>query len=200
MQPVCEFTAPDTRNNLQAAIFHDSNPCKADIEDAPHRWCVLLHLKLRDQSKVAIVKNLNTRHHRMKPDLLQKEYRAQQYLPAPEEEAGRAKTLDNHVAQVDFTLVKSILLMVNQARNKLDKIKFRDENEKYLASLTLKKPIVWEVSKENPMVLDHYLRIGLFTGGLDFLAKFFGHQGVSAKWLCLWCLANQDFLGETVRR
>ena len=26
VQPVCEFTAPDTRNNLQAAIFHDGNP------------------------------------------------------------------------------------------------------------------------------------------------------------------------------
>ena len=68
-----------------------------------------------------------------------------------------------------------------------------------MAALTLKKPIVWEVSEENPMVLDHYLVAGLFTGDLDFLAKFFGHQGASAKWLCLWCLANQDSLEETFK-
>ena len=61
----------------------------------------------------------------------------QRYLPALEEEAGRAKTLDDRVAQVDFTLVQYILLMVNQIQNKLDKIEFRDENEKCLASLTL---------------------------------------------------------------
>ena len=64
------------------------------------------------------------------------------YLPAPEEEAGRAKTLDDRVAQkVDFTLVKYIMLMVNQVQNKLDKTEFRDENDKSLASLTLKKLI-----------------------------------------------------------
>ena len=65
----------------------------------------------------------------------------QRYVPAPEEEAGQAKTLDDRVAQVVFTLVKSFLLMVNQVQNKLDKTEFRDENDKSLASLTLKKLI-----------------------------------------------------------
>ena len=74
----------------------------------------------------------------MKPHPLPKKYRVQRYVPAPAEEAGRAKTLDDRVAQVDFTLVKSILLMVNQVQNKLDKIKFRDENDTCLAALTLK--------------------------------------------------------------
>ena len=83
-------------------------------------------------------KNLNPRHHRTKPDPLPKEYWVQRYVPAPEEEAGRAKTLDDRVAQVNFTLVKSILLMVNQVQNKLDKIEFRGENDKCLVSLTLK--------------------------------------------------------------
>ena len=83
-----------------------------------------------DQSEVALARNVNPRHHRMKPDPLPKEYRVQRYVPAPAEEAGRAKTLDNRVAQVDFTLVKSILLMVNQVQNKLDKIEFRAENDK----------------------------------------------------------------------
>ena len=138
VQPVCEFTAPDTRNKLHAAIFHDGNPCKADIEDILHRRCVLLHLKLGDQSEVAMVKNLNPRHHRMKPDPLPKEYRVQLYVPSPEEEAGRANTLNDCVTQVDFTLVKSILLMVDQVQNKLDKIEFRDENDTCLASLTSK--------------------------------------------------------------
>ena len=58
---------------------------------------------------------------------------------------------------------------------------------------------MWEVSEENPLVLDHYLLAGLFTGDLDILAHFFEHQGASAKWLCLWFLANQDFLEETFK-
>ena len=60
VQPVCEFTAPDTRNNLQAAIFHDGNPCKVEVEGVLHRRCVLLHLKFGEQSEVAIVKNSNS--------------------------------------------------------------------------------------------------------------------------------------------
>ena len=40
VQPVCEFKAPDTRNNLQAAIFHDGNPCKLDFVDILHCRCV----------------------------------------------------------------------------------------------------------------------------------------------------------------
>ena len=135
----------------------------------------------------------------MKPDPLPKEYRVERYLPAPEEEVGQATKLDDRVAHVDFKLVKSILLMVNTVQNKLDKIEFRDENGKCLASLTLKRPIVWEVSEEDQLVLEHYLVAGIFTGDLDFLAHFFGHQGASAKWPCLWCLANQDLLEETFK-
>ena len=80
---------------------------------------------------------------------------------------------------------------------KLDKIEFRDEANKCVASLTLNEPILWDVSNDNEMVLDHYLLAGLFTGYLDFLCNLVGHQGASAKWLYLWCLANQDRLDET---
>ena len=85
--------------------------------------------------------------------------------------------MDDRVAEVDFKLVKSIVLMVNTGRNMLDKIEFRDGSDKRLASLTLKKPIVWKDTEEEQLVLDHYLLAGLFTGDLDFLAHFFGHQG-----------------------
>lgn len=85
---------------------------------------------------MAIAKNINPRHHRMKPNPLPKKYRAQRYLLAPKEEAGRATKLDGRVAHIDFKLVKSILLMVNAVQNKLDKLGFRDENNTCLASLT----------------------------------------------------------------
>ena len=113
VQPVCEFTAPDTRSNLRAAFFHDGNRCKEDMEDILHRRCVLLHLKLGGQSEVAIVKNINPRHHRMKPDSLPKEYRVRRYLPIPEAGPPRITKFADRVTEVEFKLVKSILLMVN---------------------------------------------------------------------------------------
>jgi len=198
VQPVCEFTAPDTRSNLRAAFFHDVNPCKEDMEDVLHRRCVLLHIKFGGQSEVAIVKNSDPRHHRYKPDPLPKEYLVEWYLPTLGG-ARLATKLDDRVAEVDFKAVKSNVLMVNRVRNKLDKMEFRDETNKCLASLTFKKPIAWKVSEKNQMVLDQYLLAGLFTGDLDFLSNIFGHQGASAKWLCLWCLANQDLLEETFK-
>ena len=154
VQPVCEFTAPDTRSNLRAAFFHDGNRCKEDMEDILHRRCVLLHLKLGGQSEVAIVKNINPRHHRMKPDSLPKEYRVRQYLPIPEAGPPRITKFADRVTEVEFKLVKSILLMVNRVQNKLDKIEFRDEANKCIASLTLNEPIPWDASNDNQTVLD----------------------------------------------
>ena len=180
VQPVCEFTAPDTRNNMSAAMFHDGNLCKEDMEDVLHRRSVLLHLTLGEHSEVAIVKNINSRHHRTRPDPLPEEYRVHPYEPNPQEEERQATKLDDRIALVDFKLVQTILLMLNTKRNELDKIEFRDQNDKCLASLTLKKPIPSESPPTNQPRLDHYLLAGLFTGDLDFLSHFFGHQGASA--------------------
>ena len=64
VQPICEFTAPNSRENLAAAMFYKRTPCKEEMEDVMHRRCVLMHLKLGEQMEVFIVKNTYQRHTR----------------------------------------------------------------------------------------------------------------------------------------
>ena len=195
VQPICEFTAPDSRENMAAAMFHEGSPCRQEMEDIMHRRCVLLYLKVGEQMEVALVKNTNTRHHRAKPHALPKEYQVRLHHNCEE----GAATLEQRVAKVDFTLVKAILLMYNTTQQRFDKIKFEDERQQSLGELTLKRGIACGPHQTMQVTMVQYLLAGLFTGDLDFLANFFGHQGASAKWLCLFCLANQDQLGETFR-
>ena len=62
VQPICECTAPDLRDNMAAAMFHEGSPCRQEIEEIMHRRCVLMHLKVGKQMEVALVKNINMRH------------------------------------------------------------------------------------------------------------------------------------------
>ena len=89
--------------------------------------------------------------------------------------------------------------MYNTVKQCVDKIRFEDENNQTLAQLTLKIPIACESHLTVQLTITHYLLAGIFTGDLDFLAHFFGHEAASAKWLCLFCLAMQDKLDETFR-
>ena len=84
------------------------NPCKADMEDVFHRWYVLLHLTFEEESKVAIVKIINSRHNRMKSDRYQRSIGWNGAYPLRKKKTEQATNLDDRVAHVDFKLVKSI--------------------------------------------------------------------------------------------
>jgi len=45
--------------------------------------------------------------------------------------------------------------------------------------------------------IDQILVAGVFTEDLDFLAKFLGHQGTSANWLCVFCLTMHVLFKNT---
>ena len=45
-------------------------------------------------------------------------------------------------------------------------------------------------TSSQPIIKQHLLA-GVFTANLEFLSKFLGHQGASAKFLCMLCLATK---------
>ena len=46
VQPICEFTVHDSRDNMTMAVFYNGLPCRADMEDVLHRRAALLHVKV----------------------------------------------------------------------------------------------------------------------------------------------------------
>ena len=78
-----------------------------------------------------------------------------------------------------------------------DKIGFVDSSEKIVGTLTLNNPIDFcckDGGDPPEFNIYRYLLSGIFTGDLEFLSHFLGHQGASARWLCMFCLARQNEL------
>ena len=104
---------------MKAAVLFNGSRCKINMEVIFNQRCVLLHLKIGDQMEVAIPKNSNERHHRMKPDVLSKNFKIRRCQPELAEVAGPTNTVDNRVAIFDFKLVETTLLMFNTIETKL---------------------------------------------------------------------------------
>ena len=100
VQPICEFTANNSRENMSAGFFYKGSPCKSDIEDIIHRRCILLHVRVESQTEVAIVKNTSLRHHRHKPQALTQDYGCRQYTPVAHESGDQRPFLDERELQV----------------------------------------------------------------------------------------------------
>lgn len=105
VQPICKFTANDSRANMEATIFHDGSACKADMEDVLHRRCTLLRITIGIQMEVALVVNSNRRHHQSRPMALANAYEAYPYTPSRPELAQENNSFDKRVARVDFSIV-----------------------------------------------------------------------------------------------
>ena len=74
---------------------------------------------------------------------------------------------------------------------------FEDANKSIVGLFTLVNGIVWAPLSQPKPEICPYLLTGLLTRDLDLLSLFVGHQGASAKWLCMLCLALQTKIGET---
>ena len=46
VQPVCKFTANDSRENIHTAMFDENSPHKVDVEDIVHRRCTLINVRI----------------------------------------------------------------------------------------------------------------------------------------------------------
>ena len=200
VRPICEYAADDSRDNMRAAVFYEGSPYRADMEEVLHRRAVVLHVQVGDRSEVGLVVNTSRHHHRKRPISLPNTCHVRLYQNCVG--TNQENTFDGRVARVDFSVLRCILLMYNTVAEKFDKIGFVDARDNIIGTLTLKNPIdfCYKDGGDPPQFNIHrYLLAGIFTGDLDFLANFLGHQGASARWLCMFCLARQSELHRAFR-
>jgi hypothetical protein len=94
--------------------------------------------------------------------------------------------------------MKARWLMYDKLHKCFDGLKFVDASDLPIAACKFKLPVKWlSLSFPSPPTLQLNPLAGLFTSALDFLAHVLGHQGTSAKWCCVFCLAEQSNLGQT---
>ena len=194
---ICEFSACDTRENLTAGFFNESSSGCKEVEDVVHRRCVLLEVTVNGKKQVAMVRNTNPRHVRHNPQQLTNNYEVRRYTPLSANETTTGESASDFAASVDFKTVYSVVFMYNVTKEQFDELLFVSSTGTTLSKFTLRIPISVSFNSNTSFSVLQYQLAGVFTGDLDFLANFVGHQGASAKWLCLFCLANQDNLVDT---
>ena len=164
---------------MKAAVFYNGSPYCANMEDVLHCRAVLIQVKIGERSKVGLVVNTSRRHHRKKPMPLPRACRVRLHTGLDPQNV--EKTFDNRVARFDFSKSCCILLMYNTVTQQFDKVGFADNCDTIVATLTLKNPIEYYYRVPPQFEIHRFLLAGVFTGDLDFLATFLGHQGASTR-------------------
>ena len=120
VQPIYEFTANDSCENMYAAVFYGGSPIKCDVEDSEHRRCMLFYVTIGAELRVVLVRNTNVTHHWNNPTPLTDDVIIRKYshpLPAT---PSSWKRFDYRVASVDFQKVKATWLMYDKIHNWFD--------------------------------------------------------------------------------
>ena len=155
--------------------------------------CMLLHVQVDGHMQVVIVTKTSNHYHRKRSQALTKMYGCCNYELAAEK---ASHSFDNRVGRCDLSCVKRIFLIYNKKERQFDKIYFVSNRGKVLPTLTLKAPIITPNLFDMSIKIIQYQLAGIFVGDLDFLVHFLGHQGASASWLYMFCLACQDRLSD----
>jgi len=83
------------------------------MEDALCLQAMMKHVKVEEQSEVALVVNTNPYRHHSQPILLTTACHIHQYAPTVLFVEEGHNLLDSQMARVDFNIVHSILIMYN---------------------------------------------------------------------------------------
>ena len=186
--PILEFGGgvKDTDHNMRTACFGEDDFVRTGIEAIVHRRCILLKVVIGGKLQVLLVKNSSATHDQGAPKALpmnmsgSKEYTQTQ--PATKE----PMAFDKRMVEVDVDAVTSMKLLVDTTTKSIDGLCFVDSVYTVIGQAFFQIPI--KNSSSQP-VIEQYLMVGMFTADLEFLSKFLGHQGASAKYLCMFCLA-----------
>ena len=127
------------------------------MEDVLCLQAMMKHVKVEEQSEVALVVNTNPYRHHSQPILLSTACHIHQYAPTVRQ-----------MARVDFNIVHSILIMYNTVWQYFDKILFEDASDTSIATLTLINPIGFVYCDPAQFDTFQYLLAGIFLRDLNF--------------------------------
>ena len=93
------------------------------------------------------------------------------------------------VIKMDVSKVFLIRLLCNETKTVVKGVSFYDETNICMGTTYFTEDIECK-SETDPVKLRQTVVAGAFTGDIDFQSNFFGLQGSSAKYPCVYCLAE----------
>ena len=190
---VFEFSgAKDIYENIRAAAFEDGSIIKSDFESLMNRRWDLMQVKVQvsaagdTRTQVVLAINTDPNHNHYFPQPL-----PTLSGPPTTEQAELEDENKIGIVSVDFSTVGAVKLLCTEDRKSvlglsffyfggdcISSSHFREKiDAKYLSMATV------------PLRLFQHVTAGALSADLDFLSKFLGHMGASAKYPCCFCLA-----------
>ena len=187
IMPILEFGGgvKDTDSNMRKACFKKGDMVREGLEVLVQRRGISLSIGIGGNKRIVLVKNTSTSHSRSYPRALQAKLTGTaEYMP---EQSNNSQPVqfDERLVEVNVAQVSSIKLLVSTSTNMTHGLCFYDEGGNEIARGLFRLSV--KSAKTQPL-MDQYLMVGVFTADLEFLSKFLGHQGASARYLCMMCL------------
>ena len=178
----------DSVVNIERAAFQKDNYIRHDIESIIHRRNILLNVTINGESRSILVTNTSAHHDPEAPKPLAKNFTGYvDYTPIQPAPMTPIITFNDQTAEVDVAQVSCIKLLHNSVTNDIDGVVFLDAKGESAGRCLFLNPIKALITSQPDF--KQILLIGVFTADIEFLAKFVGHQGASARFMCLFCLA-----------
>ena len=203
-----EMTGKDPRENMKCGPFNDKRRIRPELEAIVNRRVVYLSLIFGKEIRSCLVINTDDSHSFEKPSPIAPQLENfKEYTPSSV--APICRPFDNSLVKINFTLIVEVRLLVNASTKNIDGICFvlaaqvgqtellDDTNT--LVCVYFQTPL----SQEGPIsvypTVEQYLLAGVFVNDLEFVSMFLGHQGASARYMCMFCLATKNLVKEGFR-
>ena len=181
--PVFEFSGvKDTYHNVKKAAFNEDSKIKRGMEVIIHRRCVLLAVTVVGRTEVALATNTSSNHDSKKPTPLP----SWSGLDFVADHTGSPPS-NGFSVDIDFSDVESVRLRYNSSSATIDGVAYFGRTKEVLATSYFQSPIACSRNDAMKSCVNQILVAGVFTADLEFLSCFFGHQGASALFPCLFC-------------
>ena len=186
--PFLEFGgAKDTTYNMKdsGAAFDENNMVRRGVEAILTRRLTLIKVKMDGKIQTVLVENTSKNHSITHPKGLPQTM--SESVPfSPAGSVPEFRLYPECKVQVDVDKVHSMAWLKDMSSNKVHGLVFKNDQGVEVARVFFPEPMT--ENRIQPHIRQ-LLLIGIFTADLEFLSKFLGHQGASAKFMCMFCLA-----------
>ena len=198
-----EYHGKDSRENMRRAGFRSGMALRNQFEALMNRRVIFLVAKVGGRRQSCLVVNSQPALH---------DFRRPEPIPGISQDAAAESSIT--VSSSTRRPFKDCVITINFKI--IRRVEFiRSEGKTHGFRFTLHSAVDGVVSETAPPAfvsvyfqypllgavpqVEQYLFAGIFINDLDFVSKFLGHQGASAKFLCMFCLATKETIKNSFR-
>ena len=190
---ILEFSGvKDTYYNVVAAAFEDGSFVKFELEAICQRRLSAFKICIHEETQMVVTINTDKKHDHKKPIPLP-------YLSGVTFDQASQMTEMNKIGiiSIDVSTVASVKVCCDSEMETAIGVSYFGHDQSCIGTVYFPDQIECNASEYSEMIQSFQIVVaGMFVADIDFMSTFLGHQGSSARFPCVYCLAQ---LKEKIR-